>query len=179
MKINESKKAERNHILLMVGLGIYIFILFAFLFLKAHSFQSINLVPFHTIADYLSNGGFFSLVNVLGNIVLFIPLGIYLILFNPNKSIVINTLESVLISVAVEVLQYFFKVGATDIDDIILNGVGGLIGVVIYKILFKIFKNKTKYVIGLTAIIVGVVFGIVNICLSSGILGIKIRILSF
>lgn len=38
MKINESKKIKHNPILLMILLGMYILILFAFLFLKARSF---------------------------------------------------------------------------------------------------------------------------------------------
>ena len=177
MKINESKKTEHNHILLFIGLGFYIFVLFAFLFFKTNSFQSLNLIPFYTITDYLSKGGIFSLINVIGNIVLFIPLGIYLILFNHNKRVFINTLWSVIISVAVEVLQYLFKVGATDIDDIILNGLGGFLGIVIYKIICKIFKDKVRYAIGLISIIVGITFFILSICFSSGVFGIKVRII--
>lgn len=179
MKINESKKTKHNPILLMIVFSIYIIILFAYLFLKAHSFQSINLIPFHTITAYLAHGGFISLVNVLGNIVLFIPLGIYLTLFNPNKRIVINTLWIVLMSVTAEILQYTFKVGATDIDDILLNGLGGFLGIIIYKILYKVFKNKVVYAIEVISLIVGITFLILSICLSSGILGIRIRILNF
>lgn len=177
MKINTSKKTEHSHILLIIVLGFYAFILFAFLFLKASSFQSVNLIPFRTITEYLSNSGFLSVVNVLGNIVLFVPLGIYLTLFNHNKKIGINTLWIVLISMAVEILQYLFKVGATDIDDIILNGLGGFFGIVIYKILRKIFKDKVGYAIGFISLIGGITFLILNICLSSGVFGIKIRIL--
>mgnify|MGYP001027468016 CR=1 FL=1 len=177
MKINESKKIKHNHTLLMIVLGVYILILFAFLFLKARSFQSVSLIPFRTITDYLSYGGFLSFINVLGNIVLFIPLGIYLMFFNHNKRICLNTLWVVLISMAVEILQYVFKVGATDIDDIILNGLGGFLGIMIYKILRKIFKDKVGYAIELASLIVGITFLILNICLSSGVFGIKIRIL--
>ena len=35
-------------------------------------------------------------------------------------------------SIAIEVLQYVFKRGASDIDDLILNTAGGLIGILIY-----------------------------------------------
>lgn len=97
MKINESKKIKHNPILLMILLGMYILILFAFLFLKARSFQSVSLIPFRTITDYLSYGGFLSFINVLGNIVLFIPLGIYLMFFNHNKRIVLTLYGSFLL----------------------------------------------------------------------------------
>lgn len=97
--------------------------------------------------------------------------------FNHNKRICLNTLWVILISMAVEILQYVFKVGATDIDDIILNGLGGFLGIMIYKILRKIFKDKVGYAIELASLIVGITFLILNICLSSGVFGIKIRIL--
>lgn len=78
---------------------------------------------------------------------------------------------------AVEILQYVFKVGATDIDDIILNGLGGFLGIMIYKILHKIFKDKVGYAIELASLIAGVTFLVLITCFSSGVFGIKIRIL--
>jgi len=56
----------------------------------------------------------------------------------------------------VEIIQYIFKVGATDIDDVILNGIGGLIGIIIYKILELIFKGKTRRAIEIIAPVGGV-----------------------
>ena len=57
----------------------------------------------------------------------------------------------VLISIIVEMMQYLFHVGATDIDDVILNGIGGFIGVMLYKVIALIFKEKTERAIAIMA----------------------------
>lgn len=148
-----------HNLLLYSVLGVYVLILIVFLFLKRTSFQSINLIPFRTILDYL-NGDMiaraFAPSNLIGNIVLFIPLGVYITLLNANKKISVNTCLIALISVIVEIAQYLFKVGATDIDDVILNTVGGLIGIIIFKVIYKFLKDKTRIVIEILAPVAGV-----------------------
>jgi len=44
----------------------------------------------------------------------------------------------------VEIIQYIFRLGIGDIDDIILNVFGGAVGLVLYKIIWIIFKDKDK-----------------------------------
>lgn len=166
------------HNTLLFGVfGVYIFILLAFLFFKVSSVQAINLIPFHTITDYIFNAGVLPLSNILGNIALFIPLGIYLTLFKCNKNICINTIWIIFISVSVEILQYLMKVGVTDIDDVILNGLGGLLGIIIFKVMNRIFKDNVRYAIEIISLIVGLAFIILMICFSSGVFGYRIRIL--
>ena len=110
---------------------IYFILLFFLLFRKkaAGSFQSVNLIPFHSIGAYLFSDDMvsraFALSNLLGNIAIFIPIGVYLPLLIRRKSIFVNTVCVALISAVVEVLQYIFAVGSADIDDVILNTVGG------------------------------------------------------
>ena len=67
----------------------------------------------------------FMLSNLLGNIVLFIPLGVYVTLFTQGKTIWENTALILFVSVLVETLQSTFKFGIGDVDDVILNTVGG------------------------------------------------------
>ncbi|WP_445669976.1 VanZ family protein [Peribacillus sp. FSL H8-0477] len=55
-----------------------------------------------------------------------------------------NLIYIFLVILFIEVVQYFFTVGATDIDDVILNVAGGFIGLMIYKMSEKIFKNERK-----------------------------------
>lgn len=74
-------------------------------------------------------------------------------LISKKKSIVVNTSIVALFSVIVEVLQFIFKVGATDIDDAILNTIGGLVGVILFKVIHLIFKSKTKLAIELLALL--------------------------
>ncbi|MDD6039397.1 MAG: VanZ family protein [bacterium] len=146
-------------IVLFSILAIYILILFALIFRKRHGFRSVNLIPFRLIADFLfgdSKSQAFAVNNIVGNIVLFIPFGIYLTLFNPNKRIRVNTGIVAIASITVEILQYLFQVGVMDMDDVILNTLGGLIGIVIFKIMYRFLKDKTKNVIAVLAPIAGV-----------------------
>ncbi len=57
--------------------------------------------------------------------------------------------------IGVEILQFIFVVGTADIDDVILNTIGGLIS--IFKIIYLIFKNKSKVAITFLASIGGVI----------------------
>lgn len=153
----KSRQQILLNILLYAVLTFYLIVLFGLLFMKARSFSSINLVPFYSIGSFLFSDDkilrAFAVSNVVGNIVLFVPLGLYLSLFLREKSIAKNVLWILLISTSVEVLQFVFKVGATDIDDVLLNGFGGLIGIIAYHILLKYFVDtrKVKLVITLGA----------------------------
>lgn len=152
-----------HDLLLYSVFAFYLLVLFALLFMKKQSFSSVSLVPFRTIAEYLSDEVLrrsFALSNLLGNVVLFVPLGGYLTLFNRDKRIYTNVQWIVLISAAAEALQYLFRVGATDIDDVILNGLGGFIGVAAYRILLLVLKDtgKVRTAIEIIAPVTGIVF---------------------
>jgi len=102
----------------------------------------LNLVPFRTLHLQLKLLTEFdhprlirhSLINLLGNVVLFIPLGIFL----PKLWKKLQTLRNVLlvtagIILAVEITQVLTLLGRCDIDDLILNLIGAAIGYGIYK----------------------------------------------
>jgi glycopeptide antibiotics resistance protein len=89
------------------------------------------------------------LENILGNIVLFVPLGILL----PFLSEKFYSLKKILLtafvcSLSIEIVQfistYFGSYRSVDIDDIILNTLGALLGFTIYdKILARFFRAQT------------------------------------
>ena len=141
---------------------IYFILLFFLLFRKkaAGSFQSVNLIPFHSISAYLFSDDMvsraFALSNLLGNIAIFIPMGVYLPLLIRRKSIFVNTVCVALISTVVEVLQYIFAVGSADIDDVILNTVGGLIGVSLFRVMELLLKDQTKKAVTVLAPVGGI-----------------------
>ena len=142
---------------------LYALILFFLLFKKKSvgSFQTINLIPFRTIIDYLFNEDVivrsFAFSNIMGNIVIFIPLGIYIPLLINKKSIFTNSAIVALISLCVEIVQYILAIGTADVDDIILNTIGGLLGILIFKLVYLIFKDKSKVVITFLTPIGGVI----------------------
>jgi len=98
--------------------------------------------------EYISGGSAnirkFAFSNVVGNIVIFIPLGVYLSLLKKNKRVTTNLLFIFLVSLFVEVIQGLLGIGAADIDDIILNCLGGLIGILGYKFLLLILRDEKK-----------------------------------
>ncbi len=135
---------------------IYLLILFIVLFAKepVGSFQSVNLVPFGTIRRYITSREIFvqsfAINNLLGNVALFIPLGIYIGLFRP-KSIGINTLMIAAISAFIEAMQYLLAVGVADVDDVLLNTLGGFLGLLVFRLLERIFPQNVARVIEVLA----------------------------
>lgn len=109
--------------------------------------RSFNFIPFATISHYLSSGASggrrFAFGNVAGNILLFIPLGAYLSVL--MKSSVARTMFIVAsASVAVEIVQGVFALGASDIDDVLLNCLGGFIGIQLVLLLNVILRDRNR-----------------------------------
>lgn len=131
-------------------MGLYFLILFLLLFGKrpVGTFQSVNLIPFHEIGAYLFGGDIarraFGLGNILGNIVIFIPLGLYVSFLHRKGKLLSNTAVVAAVSTAAEVAQYLFRVGAADIDDVILNTLGGFLGALLFYALNRWFKGGAK-----------------------------------
>ncbi|MGR5961227.1 VanZ family protein [Bacillus cereus] len=57
---------------------------------------------------------------------------------------------------AFEAIQFIFAIGRSDITDVLDNTLGGVIGIGIYALLFKIFKNRTVKVVNILALVVTV-----------------------
>lgn len=61
-----------------------------------------------------------------------------------RRSLAKNMLIIVAVSVAVEIIQGVFALGASDIDDVILNGLGGLLGILVYRLLLSILRTRAR-----------------------------------
>ena len=59
-----------------------------------------------------------------------------------KRGLIKVVLGSFLFSLIIESCQYIFKVGVFDVDDLLLNTIGGLIGYIIYKIAVMIYRRK-------------------------------------
>lgn len=104
---------------------------------------NLNLVPFRTIKSYWRNrSNLYALKNILGNILVFIPFGFFLpIEYNKKfKEVIIISFVSVLL---IETFQLITMLGYFDIDDIILNITGCILGYGIYK---KFYLNKNSQI---------------------------------
>ena len=105
-----------------------------------------NFVLFKEIIRYITNmkaiGFKLVLLNLAGNIVAFVPLGIFVSYFlnNSRYTFIKTILFGLILTVSVEGIQLITRVGICDVDDILLN----FIGVVIGAVLVKLFSKKTN-----------------------------------
>ncbi len=109
--------------------------------------QKINLIPFHTIAEFwdaLQNGSrSHAFINLAGNVVLFVPLGFLLPrVFPKAKTFGGCMLLVFLIMLCVEILQLVTLLGSFDVDDLILNIIGAAVGYVLYAAVRAIQEKK-------------------------------------
>ncbi len=82
------------------------------------------------------------LKNVLGNVILFIPMGVlFPLLFFKVRFFLLTLLLGFVLSLFIETAQYLFAARIFDIDDILLNVTGALIGHVLFSMV-RFFKNK-------------------------------------
>jgi glycopeptide antibiotics resistance protein len=105
---------------------------------RGNAFQLMNLIPFASIYGSLTH--FYYMVpirNIGGNILLFMPLGLAIPLrFKVNKLWKVMLLGFA-ISLTVEIIQLFSSIRSFDVDDLILNTFGAILGFVAYKIFDK------------------------------------------
>ncbi len=105
--------------------------------------QNYNLIPFHTIGLFLNQfdgleAPFHAIANLAGNVILFVPLGVFLpALFYKQRQLTWYLFWQIRIICLVELVQFFTLLGSLDVDDLILNTVGGLLGFVLFKLLEK------------------------------------------
>jgi len=135
-----------------IVLIIYLYLLIDTVFFARDVRRSVNLTPF----DMISQQGFS--LNVWGNILMFIPLGLYFADFLKKFSFwkLLGCIMGT--SLAIEIIQYIFKRGVSDIDDLLLNTAGGVIGIIIYLVCKVIVKEKERVhvAISILSLVVGV-----------------------
>jgi len=97
----------------------------------------VNPVPFINLLSYDNKRDL--LLNVVGNAVMFIPVGIILpVAFKRLDSFWKVLAVGAVISLCIEIIQLPFSVRASDIDDLIMNTVGVAIGYAVYELIRKL-----------------------------------------
>ena len=131
-KLEEKKKVLKlSHIIVFI---YYVILLFNMVvFARYNSIDSYNLIPFKSIVDIFKNGTTYEvIINIFGNLLVFMPLEYFLIELFKVKKFSINFILSFVIILLIELFQYVFKVGVLDIDDLILCTFGMMIFYIIY-----------------------------------------------
>lgn len=93
--------------------------------------RNINLIPFRSMSPYLRDiTEPYAFKNIAANIVIFIPLGFFISQIK-SKNVFKTLIICLCVILTIECIQLIFKIGFFDIDDIILNFIGSLLGVFI------------------------------------------------
>lgn len=108
----------------------------------AFSTERLSLVPFRAAKEWLAHP-----FNFFGNVILFLPVGFFEVLLHPMYSRKRQLLQSVLTAAGISLFVEFaqlFNYRVSDIDDIILNTLGGALGALLCMLLQKIGFDRTR-----------------------------------
>jgi glycopeptide antibiotics resistance protein len=141
----------------LILFALYLILLFYLLFFSEKLGRTVvteqyryNLTLFREIRRYYnlrhSEPKMF-LLNIFGNVAAFVPFG-YLVpkLKQRRTSFFFTALFSFELSLCVELLQLVFKLGCFDVDDLLLNTLGGMLGYLIYRITHYFNRRKKRHV---------------------------------
>lgn len=127
---------------------IVYFLIFSDMFGRGSGYEErrYNLIPFEEITRFIKYGNQMSagsvFLNLYGNIIAFIPFGMLLKWArNKNTTFLQAFAYSLGFTLIIEVAQYITKLGVFDIDDILLNTLGGIIGYLIYYVTAKLLRR--------------------------------------
>jgi glycopeptide antibiotics resistance protein len=82
--------------------------------------------------------------NLVGNIILFVPFSFFLFFLFQLQKFRNNILLSCLVSICIELVQFITGKGVADIDDVLLNTLGAVVGFVLSKWLYRIMPAQLK-----------------------------------
>lgn len=149
----KSKRKINKKNCLYIEFVIYCLFLIYVLFINKNfrnNFQMVNLKPFVTIQRYIKAVQYnyinpsIAFINLIANLILFVPMGFFLlILFEDKiKNIFVFSSLNFLIIVSIEYIQYITSTGSADIDDIILNMIG-----IFFSYIFMKNKKIKKFLL--------------------------------
>jgi glycopeptide antibiotics resistance protein len=142
------KQKAADRILLSV-LVIYLYLIFlSTVLMRSNSgAHEAMLVPFWSYREAISKPYF--RYEILENILLFVPAGLLLKLYNRNnrrkQSFFNSMIFLILFSAGIETLQYFLKVGLCEFDDVFNNTLGGMAGYGIASLVIKLVKSVSEF----------------------------------
>lgn len=141
--IKYNKKFVFHKELLSLIFMIYILCLYYVVTYQDVGYGGINLVPFKEMLRY-SFGSPKFIKNVIGNILMFLPFGFFVSYYLKANKVSYPFILTLIVSLTIELVQ--LQIGRIfDIDDIILNVVGGFCGFLIYIALSAIESRLPKF----------------------------------
>jgi glycopeptide antibiotics resistance protein len=122
---------------------------FADMSLLQYRLNTANLVPFRTITNNLHGQSLYDSIQFYGNIGLFIPFGIYIPYLIHSRKIGIATYGLVFVlsfalCLLLESIQLLCSIGMFDVDDLILNTAGSILGCVLFHLFMFPLKRSAS-----------------------------------
>ena len=108
----------------------------------AFSTERLNLIPFRVLSEWLAHP-----FNFFGNVLLFMPIGFFEVLLHPSYTRKQQLLRTAAVSAGISLFVEFaqlFNFRVSDVDDIILNTIGGLSGCLLCMLEQKIGFDRTR-----------------------------------
>ncbi|MFV0466530.1 MAG: VanZ family protein [Lachnospiraceae bacterium] len=151
MEYRKKKKIIRTGIIILFTL--YLILLAYFLFFadswgRTHLTEDYhyNFIPFKEILRFWTYRDILSMrvvcLNLIGNVIVLIPFGMFLpMLLKKCRKWICVILLSFVLSLSIELVQLVARVGSFDVDDMILNTIGGAIGFLLYLLLRRVWNK--------------------------------------
>ncbi len=132
---------------LLIGL---VLVKFPFRYDSAASGRVLNLIPF---AGSFTASGAFGYREVLANVAIFVPYGLYIAALAPDWSIGKKLVPIIATTVGFEAIQYIFAIGRADITDVMGNVLGGLIGIALYAALARVWGSRAALIVNIAGVV--------------------------
>lgn len=126
-------------------------VLWITLFSRSERIRQINFQPFYSYYEYFFEGQNESLRLIIMNMLLFFPGGLLLEEMSALaqgevfKSIIKNTIVILMLSISIEMFQYTFCRGTTEIDDVINNFIGGFVGILFTHLIQFLCRRLSSF----------------------------------
>lgn len=96
-----------------------------------------NLIPFREITRFYVYrdvvGAKAFVLNLFGNVLAFVPFGLFISILFKRERHFLNILRmTFVLSLGIEILQLLTRTGSFDVDDLILNTIGGILGFILF-----------------------------------------------
>lgn len=155
-----NKNVRKRRVIWLTIFITYITLLIYFLFFSdtfgrqvAYDEYRYNLMPFAEIKRFYTKvrdtNYLMFFINIIGNVVLFVPFGFLFSLIyskgglkHQKKILWVTLLVSILLCLLIELLQLVTKVGVFDVDDIIMNTTGTLIGYIVFRVSLSFARRR-------------------------------------
>lgn len=142
---------ERHRKLYYITVALFVvyllFLVWVVLFKLGFSLSEIGTIKAYNFIPFHYEGGHnigFHISEVRDNILIFIPVGVYLCLLFKEIPFWGKAALIFAVSLALEGSQYVLAVGSFDITDLITNTAGGIVGIGVYLIGRTLLRDKVK-----------------------------------